>query len=184
MDFDQLYWIIPITLLFVAIIQTLYWIWLNRSAASVESRGKASPIMPTSPHLSASQKGNMSGNYSDNMQTGGFQGTMIILEGLHGTNEIRLPKSSFGIGRFYNPDEDILIALDERSISRRHAYFSVESTGFYLTDTGSSYGVMIYMNDTYVKLSPGQRELVYNNDVILFGNTVKVQLQLPGPSRN
>lgn len=184
MDFENFYSIIPLTLIFVAIIQTIYWIWLNRSINHASNQRKANALMPTSPRMSSTQTGNLSGDYSDNMQAGGFQGTMLILEGLYGTNEIRLPKSSFGIGRFYSPDDDILIALDERSISRRHAYFTVEANGFYLTDTNSSYGTSIFMNDTYVNLTPGQRELVYNNDVVLFGNTVKVQLQLPGPSRN
>lgn len=185
MNFNQLYWIIPTTLILIAIIQTIHWILLNRSARHAGRRGKISPAMPTSPRgaTGALSNNNMSGNYSDSTQTGGFQGMMTILEGMPGTSEIRLPKNSFGLGRFYNPDEDILIALDERSISRRHAYFSADGDFYYLTDTGSSYGTAIYMNDAYVNLSAGQREQVYNDDVALFGNTVKVQFRLPGQSR-
>lgn len=186
MNFSQLYWIVPLTLIFIAIIQTMYWILLNRSAGQPNRRNKISPTMPTSPRGASNAPNTMGGignDFTDSMQTGGFQGTMTVLEGIPGTTEIRLPKSSFSLGRFYNPDEDILIALDERSISRRHAYFSAEGNNFYLTDIGSSYGTAIYMNDTYVNLSPDQREQVYNGDVILFGNTVKIQLRLPGQSR-
>jgi hypothetical protein len=185
--FNQFYWIIPTALMIVAIIQTSHWILLNRAASRPSRREKVSPVMPTSPRVpssSSNMSGNMSGNFADNTQVGGFQATMTILEGMQGTTEIRLPKSSFGIGRFYNPDDDILIALDERSISRRHAYFSSEANAFLLTDTGSSYGTAIYINDKYVNLSPGQPEQIYNGDVVLFGNTIKVQLRLPGLPRN
>lgn len=186
MNLNQLYWIIPITLIVVAMVQTIHWILLNRAVRQPSRRSKASPNMPSSPRGvggSTNTLGNVDNNYADNIHSGGFQGTMTVLEGIPGTTEIRLPKSSFSLGRFYNPDEDILIALDERSISRRHAYFSAEGNNFYLTDIGSSYGTAIYMNDTYVNLSPDQREQVYNGDVVLFGNTVKVQLRLPGQTR-
>lgn len=184
-DLKQLYWMIVVTLFILAILQTIYWIFLMQAANRLPRRSSKDPVMPTSPRSTDRETpSDTEDMYSDNMnRNGGFHGTMTILEGLPGTTEIRLPRSSFSLGRFYNPDENILIALDERSISRRHAHFSTESNACYLTDIGSSYGTSIYIGDSYQNLSLDQREQVYNGDVILFGNTVRVQLRLPGPVR-
>jgi pSer/pThr/pTyr-binding forkhead associated (FHA) protein len=108
---------------------------------------------------------------------------MQVLEGLQGVSEIRFPEPSFGIGRFYSPDEQILVALDDRSISRRHAFFTTEDNEFYLMDMNSSYGTSILMRSTFEDLVPGQKERVYNDDVIRFGKTVKVRLRLLGGTR-
>jgi len=77
------------------------------------------------------------------------------------------------------------VAFDEKSISRRHAIFmGDESLGeFYLTDTNSSYGTSVRKENKFELLTPGQRERIYNEDVVQFGNSVTIRFLLPSATR-
>lgn len=110
---------------------------------------------------------------------------MIVLGGLPGQKEIPIPGNNFGIGRFYSPESNILVAMDEKSVSRRHAIFmGDEALGeFYLTDTNSSYGTAVRKDNNFEVLTPGQRERIYNEDVVQFGNNVTVRFVLPSATR-
>ena len=82
-------------------------------------------------------------------------------------------------------EANILIGLDDKSVSRKHATFVGDDQlqEYYLTDTGSSYGTYVMVGDHFEQLAAGVAEKVYNADVIQVGNNVKVRLVLPGDTR-
>lgn len=112
-------------------------------------------------------------------------GKMIILGGLE-PREIPLPSNQFVVGRFYSPENNVLVAMDEKSVSRKHAIMRVIAQGreFYIQDVGSSYGTHLIADGRFDRLTPGKDERVYNNDVIQFGSAVQVRLVLPCETRS
>lgn len=187
-DLQQFTWILPVTLIIIALIQVIYLVWLNFTGGGRERerRQPGSPIMPTNPQdgVMTIHPGQQPANYDSDINQP-FQGKVIILSGLQNVGELELPKKTFGIGRFHNPDQNILIALDERSISRRHALFQVDeqSNEYMLTDTNSSYGTTIRKENRFELLTPGQPERIFNGDVVQFGNEITVRFILPGNTR-
>lgn len=192
---QNLLWIIPVTLIILAVIQFFYWIYLNNSIPS-EKKTKApavtSPEMPTYPDnlVDSPRRGTGAGvsrePQPETTALGEVIPKMIMLNHPKGRKEIKLPSSpSFGLGRFYNREYNILIALDERSISRRHAVLSMDASSnqFYLTDTNSSYGTAIQRGETFTPMTPGEEERIYHNDIVQFGRSLTVQFILPGPTR-
>ncbi|MCU0511674.1 MAG: FHA domain-containing protein [Anaerolineae bacterium] len=112
-------------------------------------------------------------------------GKFIVLSGLESPKEIALPGSDFFIGRFYSPESSVLVGLDEKSISRKHARFTGEDTlrEYYLRDMNSSFGTFLLLNGNFEQLSPERQERVYNEDVVQFGNSVTIRLILPCETR-
>jgi hypothetical protein len=116
---------------------------------------------------------------------GGAVGKMVVLAGLDTMREISLPSANFFIGRFYSPEANVLVALDEKSISRRHATFICDEPirEYYLKDLNSSFGTSVLINGAFEKLTPDKQERIYNEDVVQFGNVVTVRLLLPCETR-
>lgn len=112
-------------------------------------------------------------------------GKFIVLSGLESPKEVALPGSNFFIGRFYSPENGVLVALDEKSISRKHAHFTCDESlrEYYLKDASSSFGTYVLINGNFEQLNPERQERVYNEDVIQFGNVVTVRLILPCETR-
>jgi FHA domain len=178
-DVSQIMWIAIVVLLVVAILQILYVFYLSVSMREARPvRQPSGPIMPTTP-----QGMTNAGLRNPAVQIG--QGRMVPVSGLPGQKDMPLPGNNFGIGRFYSPENNILVAFDEKSISRRHAIFTGdESLGeFYLTDTNSSYGTSLRKDNKFELLTPGQRERIYNEDVVQFGNSVTIRFLLPSATR-
>jgi hypothetical protein len=180
---EQWFWLFPAALALLALFQLVYWFFLNRSANRGQKQRNSAPIMPSMPEPVTAAAPGRSAGYQD-YSNRSLRSSMQVLEGLQGVSEIRLPEPSFGIGRFYSPDEQILVALDDRSISRRHAYFTTENNEYYLLDMNSSYGTSVLVRGSYQDLIPGSKERVFNDDVVRFGKTVKVRLRLAGASRS
>ncbi len=175
-------WIVIIVLLVVAILQILYVFWLSVTLREARpARQPSGPIMPTNP----SGMNTVPPNYQNPASRIGTVSKMVVVSGLPGQKEIPIPGNNFAIGRFYGPENNILVALDEKSISRRHAIFmGDEALGeFYLTDTNSSYGTALRKENKFELLTPGQRERIYNEDVVQFGNNVTVRFLLPSATR-
>lgn len=192
---QNLLWILPVTLLIMALIQFIYWFFLNNSVPS-EKRDKVpavtSPVMPTYPdNLVDRPLGGTGGGIAREPQPettalGEVVAKMIFHNHPKGRKEIKLPDvPSYGIGRFFNREYNILIALDERSISRRHAVLSKDagSNQYFLMDTNSSYGTSIKKGETFVPTTPGEEERLYHKDVVQFGRSLTVEFMLPGPTR-
>jgi len=192
--FQNLLWILPITLAILALIQIIYWLFLNNSVPSdkkTEVATVTSPIMPTYPDNLVDRGHGTGGGVSREPQPettalGEVIPKMTMLNHPKGKKEIKLPNTpSYGMGRFYNREYNILIALDERSISRRHAVLSrdASSNQYFLTDTNSSYGSAIQRGETFTPMTPGEEERIYHNDIVQFGRSLTVQFTLPGPTR-
>lgn len=191
----NLWWIIPTALLLLALIQLIYWIFLNNSVPSEQAEKVSrvtSPQMPTYPDNIVDRpmtdtSGVQREPQPETTALGDVIPKMIMLNHPKGRKEIKLPDvPSYGMGRFYNKEYNILIALDERSISRRHAVLSrdASSNQYFLTDTNSSYGTAIKRGETFSPMSPGEEERIYHNDIVQFGRSLTVQFTLPGSTRD
>jgi len=205
----ELIWSIPIILLVLAVFQLLYLMVLS-SGRRRRRTSPTSPVMPRiepgtpPPPTASAQPATLSdaptapdmGTDTDsgmpasrppmNRMPAGTIGKFIVLNGLDGgMREIDFPSNDFGIGRFHNPDANILVALDEKSISRKHAIFLCDEQirEYYLVDTNSSYGTHVMVNGEFRTLNPGKNERVYNEDVVQFGNNVTMRLVLPCETR-
>jgi len=192
--FQNMLWIVPITLTILALLQFLYWFFLNNSVPSEKKTTVTtvtSPVMPTYPDNLVDRAHGTGGGVSREPQPettalGEVVPKMIMLNHPKGKKEIKLPNTpSYGMGRFYNREYNILIALDERSISRRHAVLSrdASSNQYFLTDTNSSYGTAIQRGETFTPMTPGEEERIYHNDIVQFGRSLTVQFTLPGQTR-
>lgn len=117
-------------------------------------------------------------------RSGGI-GKLIVLAGVEGVSEIALPAKEFSIGRFYSPENDILVGLDEKSVSRKHCRFLSDEAirEYYLKDTSSSFGTFLLINGQFEQLAANVQERLYNEDVVRFGNIVTVRLLLPCETR-
>lgn len=190
----NLWWIIPVTLLLLAIIQLIYWAYLSNSVPS-EKKEKVSrvtsPQMPTYPDNLVDRPLSDTSGVARQVQPettalGNVIPKMIMLNHPKGRKEIKLPEApSYGIGRFYNKEYSILIALDERSTSRRHAVLRKDMSlnQYFLKDTNSSYGTAIKRGELFQPMTPGEEERIYHNDVVQFGRSLEVQFTLPGSTR-
>jgi len=171
--------LLPIALAIVALIQVLYLVWLNVTANRQPSaRRPTSPQMPTVPQGGLYPKGTP-------QKPVVLAGKINVLSGLTGVNDITLPGSTFVIGRFYHPESNVMVAMDEKSISRRHVQFSGDDVlkTYSLTDLNSTYGTALRRDNGFERLQPGQQVRIYNQDIVQFGNSVTVRFSLPGDTR-
>ncbi|MEO1438778.1 MAG: FHA domain-containing protein [Chloroflexota bacterium] len=188
---NTFYWLIPVSLAIVFVCQLIYFGYLNARVQPRRRRRRRklpdSPVMPTDPENSINVNYAARGREAAelNVQSNIFRSKMVVLGGLPNVSEINLPSNDFGVGRFYNPDQNIMVALDERSVSRRHAVFHgfPDRNEFYIMDTESSYGTSIRRGELFEQLTPGQEERIYNGDVVQFGSAVTVRFVLPGDTR-
>jgi hypothetical protein len=171
---NQWWWMVPLTLVIVASVQILYLIWLRVAPSRHRTvRQPESPLMPTVP------QGGVPGQhpYQD-------VGKMVIVSGLP-PREIRLNGQYMGIGRYHDPRNNIHIALDEKSVSRKHAVLEYDEAYqiYFLRDSNSSYGTYIRFDAEFQQLPPDKRERIYRDDVVRFGHAVTVRFDLPGERR-
>ncbi len=114
-------------------------------------------------------------------------GKFIVLSGLaeNQAKDMAFPSAEFAIGRFISPENNVLIALDEKSISRKHAVLTCDEATreYYLKDTNSSFGTSVMINGVFEQLTPEKQERLYNEDVIQFGNVVTVRVLIPSETR-
>jgi hypothetical protein len=177
-DFGIAYvlWVGALSMGAIAALQILYFaLLLIPKRGSRAMRQPAGPLMPTHP-------ANLDARLNPPLIGGG---KMAVLSGLPNGDDIPLPNNNFIIGRYYHPENNIHIALDEKSISRRHAQFQGDDTRreYSLIDTNSSYGTALRVGDKLQPLPPGQKFRVYNGDIIQFGQQVSVRFVLPGETR-
>ncbi len=178
-DIEQLLRLVPIPLAIVALLQLLYLLRLNLTAARhPSSRQPTSPQMPTMPQGGIYPK-------ATPPRPVVLAGKINVVSGLVGVSDITLPGSSFVIGRFYHPETNTMVALDEKSISRRHAQFNGDDLlkTYTLTDLNSTYGTALRRDGKFEPIQPGQQVRIYNEDVVQFGSMVTVRFTLPGDTR-
>ena len=180
---EDLLWFIPVALFAMAMLQLLFVLWLRYVPTdSGEIRQPNEPIMPRVPYSNV-PSGASGRSVGGDVQMGSM-GKMVVLQGAK-RQEIQLPAQQFTIGRYRNEEQSVLLALDDRSVSRRHALFSGDDAlrEYYLMDVDSSYGTYIQIENVYERLTPNRKERLYNEDTVKFGNDVIVRFVLPCDTR-
>jgi pSer/pThr/pTyr-binding forkhead associated (FHA) protein len=227
-DIQTLRWIIPLSLLIIALIQVLYLAILSRVPKEREPYQPTSPIMPPLPEYRPLGVGGVAPSTVQNApmlpsvppvptynqpttpqplasysstpapvqnnpipstppvsRTSGGLGKFVVLAGIDSIAEIPLPSKEFGIGRFYSPEANVLVSMDEKSISRKHAQFSSDDTlrEYHIKDTSSSFGTFVLVNGQFEQLTPNVPQRLYNEDVLRFGNVVTLRILIPTETR-
>ena len=204
---SQYIWTVPVALALIAVFQILYLIWLAKAPTRKETPRPTAPIMPNiggpvreslapvaqqverpapimidAVRTIAAAPAPASQSFSRPVES---VGKLIVMGGLKDRSEIALPSENFSVGRFYNPANNILIAMDEKSVSRKHATFICDERirEYYLVDTHSSFGTFIMLNGFFEQIPPNKQERIYNEDIVRFGNAVTVRLVLPCETR-
>ena len=212
MDITLGLWILPVVLLIVTILLLLYLAYLNYAPVRKESAPQSAPKQRQSPVTSvdnpvvlAPQPPPPMPSYApppmpayapppsmppmhsrppDSTELESM-GKMVIIAGM-APREIPLPSAQFVIGRFYSPENNVLVGIDEKSVSRKHAAFRIAAHGreYYIQDVGSTYGTHLIAEGRFDRLTPGTEVRVYHNDVVQFGSALQVQLVLPCETRS
>jgi hypothetical protein len=113
-------------------------------------------------------------------------GKMVVVSGMPQTNEIPIPSAQFTVGRFPAPEQNVLIAFDEKSISRQHAIIRINpaSREYFVQDVSTAGTQLISADGNISRLVPRQEQRIYNGDMLQFGNAVRVRFVLPVESRS
>lgn len=215
MDITLALWLLPVVLLVVTVILLLYLAFLNfapvrKDTSSSAPRQSRPPTSVQNPVVLAPQPAPQPAPYSSpppqpvrmapppppmpsappqyrppdstELET---MGKLVIIAGLE-PRELPLPSAQFVIGRFYAPENNVLVGIDEKSVSRKHAALRVAAQGreYYIQDVGSSYGTHLIVDGRFDRLAPGREERIYNNDVVQFGSAVQVRFILPCETRS
>ena len=190
---------LPVALGIIALIQIVYAAYLSITG-NVEDRANlpTQPIMPRntpgawspsklSPGLPTilAQVSSLVPGTSTSTTEQGVTGKIVIEAGMPEVKEIGLPMQEFEIGRFFNPDQHVLMAIDEKSISRHHALFDgdEELREYYLTDIGSTFGTYLFRNGQFEQIDRDLPVRVFNQDVVQIGSKVRLRLVLPTETR-
>jgi hypothetical protein len=110
---------------------------------------------------------------------------LSIIGGPEAGRQIPIPADSFGVGRYENPEGNVAVGLEERSVSRSHAFIRHDpaSRQYFLQDLGSTYGTYVMVDGQPRKLVPGREERIYNQDILQFGSLVQARITLPIETR-
>jgi len=190
---------LPVGLGIIALIQIFYATYLSITG-TVEDRSNmpTQPIMPRSSGAWSQSK--LSGGLPTILAqvgsgpgTGGVTGSteqgvtgkFVIEAGMPEVKELGLPLQEFEIGRFFNPDQKVLMAIDEKSISRHHAIFTGDEDlrEYYLIDNESTYGTFLFKEGQFEQIAPNLPVRVFNQDVVQLGSKVRLRLVLPTETR-
>ncbi len=194
-------WIIPAVPAAICILLLLWWILLTilpvrNHEQTTTSRASSAPVMsapapvsapPPMPAYAAPPPMPAAPAYAPIMPPADGIARMAIISGLPALQEYPLPGNMFLLGRFYAPEQNIQIGMDEKSVSRRHAQFRANpaTREFYISDLGSSFGTSLVMPDGMVtRLQPNREERLYNGDIVQFGNGVRARFILPCEARS
>lgn len=200
MDQSTMIWIIPAIPAAIGVLLLLQWLLLTilpvrNQESGVSSRASAAPVMPAPTPMSAPPQPvyappppmPAAPAYAPIMPPADGIARMAIISGLPNLQEYPLPGTMFLLGRFFAPEQNIQIGMDEKSVSRRHAQFRANPAAreFYISDLGSSFGTSLVMPDGMVtRLQPNREERLYNGDIVQFGNGVRTRFILPCEARS
>jgi hypothetical protein len=181
-NISSLIWIVPGVLGGLTTILLLYWLWLTVAPGPRPRPVSAPP--PPPPPAPAPKPRHVESDDTIIDRVGGptTLGSMVVESGLPQAVTIEFPSSEFRIGRFRDETQNILVALDEKSISRSHALLRGNpQTGEYtIQDIGSRFGTFIVSPQGVPEQLPqGESRRVYNGTVVQFGSAVRARLNLP-----
>jgi pSer/pThr/pTyr-binding forkhead associated (FHA) protein len=177
-------WIVPAVFGGFTVILLLIWMWLSFGPAPRVRAVEAPEAAPPPPPKSTTQPLPLitDDTVIDRAASSG-PASITVESGLPGVTTLNLPGDNFRIGRFHNPEMDVLLPLDEKSVSRNHALFNRDpNTGMCtLQDLGSRYGTFIVnAGGGLDQLAQGQSYPLMNGAVVQFGSAVRVRFNLPG----
>lgn len=200
MDQSSMIWIIPAIPAVIGILLLLWWILLSilpvrNQESNTTARASTAPVVSAPAPVTAPPPQPMyaappmpaAPAYAPVMPPADGIARMAIISGLPVLQEYPLPGNMFLLGRFYAPEQNIQIGMDEKSVSRRHAQFRANpaTREFYISDLGSSFGTSLVMPDGMVtRLQPNREERLYNGDIVQFGNGVRARFALPCEARS
>ncbi|HYO87521.1 MAG TPA: FHA domain-containing protein [Candidatus Limnocylindrales bacterium] len=113
-------------------------------------------------------------------------GRVAVIAGAAPLGEYPIAMTSFYIGRFVAADQQVMIGLDEKSVSRRHLMVrSTPAKEYFVSDAGSTFGSSIISSDgTMTRMTAGKEERIYNGDIVQLGNAAQVRFILPTEMRS
>lgn len=131
-------------------------------------------------HSDANDQENYNPTAADRSNLGYFE----VLAGLSNTAKIQLPSESFSIGREKRVGDNVLV-LDEGTVSRKHAtmHCDLREGTYYIEDTDSVNGTFLILENTEKRLESRQLHPIYNGDILRFGDSVKVRVNIMTPPR-
>lgn len=181
MDLNQLIWILPGFLGVVTGFLVLYWLWLMVAPGPRPQQPASAP--PPPPPSRPAPVLESDDTIIDRVPAAATtMGSMTVESGLPGVTTIEFPAAEFRVGRFRDEAQNVLVALDEKSVSRSHALLrgNPQTGEYYLQDIGSRFGTFIVTpQGTVEQLHQGETRQVYNGTVVQFGSAVRVRLNLP-----
>lgn len=113
-------------------------------------------------------------------------GRVAVISGVASLGEYPIATPTFYIGRFVAADQQVMIGLDEKSVSRRHLMVrSTPAKEYFVSDAGSTFGSSIISPDgTMTRMTPNKEERIYNGDIVQLGNAAQVRFILPTEMRS
>ncbi len=113
-------------------------------------------------------------------------GRVAVIAGVAPLGEYPITTPTFYIGRFVAADQQVMIGLDEKSVSRKHLMVrSTPAKEYFVSDVGSTFGSSIISSDgTMTRMTAGKEERIYNGDTVQLGNAAQVRFILPTEMRS
>lgn len=189
-------WIVPAVFGVLAILLLVMWLFTNATAGSpAESSQPARPQAPVAQAAPPPQP-----TYAPPPQPAYVPppqpaysapkveglGRVAVLAGVPQLGEYAIAAPTFYIGRFVAADQQVMIGLDEKSVSRKHLMVrSTPSHEYYVSDAGSTFGSsLVSAEGTLTRMTPGKEERIYNGDIVQLGNSVRLRFMLPTEMRS
>lgn len=190
-------WILPIVLGVITLLLLIVWLYTSMTAGSKSEAAQAArPQQPVSqvaaPPPAPAYAPPAQPAYAPPPQPAYAApkveglGRVAVIGGVAPLGEYPITAPTFYIGRFVAADQQVMIGLDEKSVSRRHLMVrSTPAKEYFVSDAGSTFGSSIISSDgTMTRMTAGKEERIYNGDIVQLGNAAQVRFILPTEMRS
>lgn len=191
-------WVVPAVFGVIAILLLLMWLYTNATAGqSAESSQPARPQTPVAQATPPPQQPAYAPTppqpayvpppqpaYAPPKVEG--LGRVAVIAGAPQLGEYPITIPTFYVGRFVAADQQVMIGLDEKSVSRKHLMVrSTPAREYFVSDAGSTFGSSLISADgTMTRMTAGKEERIYNGDIVQLGNAVRLRFMLPTEMRS
>lgn len=192
-------WILPAVLGALTILLLLMWLYTNATAGSPSEA--AQPARPQAPVAAAAAPPPQPAYappppqpaYAPPPPQPAYAppkveglGRVAVLSGVPQLGEYPITLPTFYVGRFVAADQQVMIGLDEKSVSRKHLMVrSTPAREYFVSDAGSTFGSSLISADgTMTRMTVGKEERIYNGDIVQLGNAVRLRFMLPTEMRS
>lgn len=190
------FWIVPAVFGVLTIVLLLVWLITNATAGSPsEASAPAKPQAPVAqaapppapvyaPPPPAYAPPPPQPAYAPPKVEG--MGRVAVISGVPQLGEYPITLPTFYVGRFVAADQQVMIGLDEKSVSRKHLMVRcTPAREYYVSDAGSTFGSSLVSGDgTVTRMTVGKEERIYNGDIVQLGNVVRLRFMLPTEMRS